>query len=65
MKSIGSFLFIIGILAIVLDFVDRVPSVLVWIYTWGDGIAWIIKIAITVVGAILFLIGSRLGTNKQ
>ena len=57
MKSFGSTLAILGILAIVLDFVNMVPKVLAWIYSWGDGVAWGIKIALIVVGGALWLIG--------
>ena len=57
MKSFGSTLAILGILAIVLDFVNMVPKVLAWIYSWGDGVAWGIKIAFVVVGGALWLIG--------
>ena len=50
MKSFGSTLAILGILAIVLDFVNMVPKVLAWIYSWGDGVAWGIKIGLIVGG---------------
>ena len=33
-----------GLFAIVLDFFDRVPTILMWIYSWGDTAAWAIKI---------------------
>ena len=33
------------------------PKVLAWIYNWGDGVAWGIKIALVVVGGALWLIG--------
>jgi hypothetical protein len=59
MRQIGSFLFIVGILAIVLNFVDRVPTVLMWIYQWGETPAWGIKIALVVVGGALWLLSSR------
>jgi hypothetical protein len=59
MRQIGSFMFIIGVLAIVLNFVDRVPTVLAWIYQWGDTTAWGIKIALVVVGAALWILSSR------
>jgi hypothetical protein len=59
MKSIGSLLFLFGAAAIVLGFMDRVPSVLQWIYNWGDGAAWAIKIGLLVAGAGLYLAGSR------
>ncbi|GIZ14705.1 hypothetical protein [Capnocytophaga catalasegens] len=58
MKSIGSFMVIIGILAIVLDFFGRVPKILVWIYSWGDTIAWVIKIALVVIGGVLYMVGN-------
>lgn len=50
---------IFGVLAIVLNFFDRVPSLLMWIYSWGDTTAWVIKIGLVVVGAILFFMGSK------
>ncbi len=59
MKQIGSFLCLIGILAIVLNFINFVPRILLWIYKWGDGTAWAIKIGLVVVGAILYFLGSR------
>lgn len=59
MQNIGSALAILGILAIFLDFFNRVPKVLVWIYNWGDGVAWVIKIAFVVVGGALWLIGRK------
>ena len=59
MQNIGSTLAILGILAIFLDFFNRVPKVLVWIYNWGDGVAWGIKIAFVVVGGVLWLIGRK------
>ncbi len=51
-----------GLFAIVLGFLDRVPSILMWIYNWGDTTAWIIKIALVVVGGILFFVG---GTDDE
>ena len=59
MQNIGSTLAILGILAIFLDFFNRVPKVLAWIYNWGDGVAWVIKIAFVVVGGALWLIGRK------
>jgi hypothetical protein len=59
MKSIGSLLFLFGAAAIVFGFMDRVPTVLQWIYTWGDGAAWAIKIGLVVVGAVLYFMGAK------
>jgi hypothetical protein len=65
MRQIGSLAFVLGILAIVLDFMDRVPSVLVWIYNWGEGPAWGIKIALVLVGAALWFLGGRGQENPE
>jgi hypothetical protein len=59
MKSIGGLLFLFGAAAIVMGFMDIVPKLLVWIYKWGEGTAWAIKIGLVVVGAGLYLMGSR------
>jgi hypothetical protein len=59
MKSIGSFMVILGIAAIVFGFMDRVPTILSWMYEWGTGPAWGIKIGLVVVGAVLYFMGSR------
>lgn len=64
MKGFGSLLVFLGIAAILLDFFDRVPKLLVWIYMWGDGVAWIIKIAIIILGAILFFLGKKNESEK-
>lgn len=55
MKGLGSFLFIIGVLAIIMDYANRVPRILAWIYNWGDTTAWAIKIGLVVIGAALYL----------
>lgn len=57
MRKIGTYMVIFGALAIVLNFFDRVPTLLMWIYSWGDIAAWGIKIGLIVVGAILFFVG--------
>ncbi|SEC35351.1 hypothetical protein SAMN04489761_2756 [Tenacibaculum sp. MAR_2009_124] len=59
MKKIGSTLVFLGIFAIVLNFVNMVPRVLMWIYAWGETSAWGIKIGIIVLGAILWFIGGK------
>ncbi len=59
MRQIGSLAVFLGVFAIILDFMDRVPSVLAWIYNWGEGPAWGIKIGLIVVGALLWFLGGR------
>ncbi|WP_185213577.1 hypothetical protein [Sphingobacterium mizutaii] len=54
MKNIGSILFIYGILAIIMNFFNAVPRFLLWIYNWGEGTAWLIKIAFVLVGAAIW-----------
>lgn len=47
---------ILGVLAIILNFLDRVPLILAWIYHWGDSTAWIIKIGLIVIGGIVWFV---------
>jgi hypothetical protein len=57
MQKLGSTLIILGLLAIVLNYANMVPRVLMWIYTWGEGVAWGIKIGVVALGAILYMLG--------
>lgn len=59
MKTIGTYMAIFGILAIILNFFNAVPRLLAWIYNCGEGVAWGIKIAFVIVGAILYFIGKN------
>lgn len=54
MKNFGSLLFLYGMLAIIMNFFNAVPRILIWIYNWGEGTAWLIKIAFVLVGAALW-----------
>ncbi|HEY6503942.1 MAG TPA: hypothetical protein VIZ28_08220 [Chitinophagaceae bacterium] len=65
MKSIGSLLFIFGVAAIIFGFMDRVPSLLEWIYEWGEGPAWAIKIGFVVVGGILYMMGRKQKSQEE
>lgn len=57
MRQLGSLMAFLGIFAIGLEFLGRVPSVLTWIYNWGAGPAWAIKIGLIVVGGLLWFLG--------
>lgn len=59
MRQIGSLLVFFGLFATILDFVGRVPTALGWIYNWGDGAAWAIKIGFVVVGLALLFLDNR------
>lgn len=63
LKSIGSFLVIVGLAAIVFGFMERVPRILQWIYDWGEGPAWAIKIGLVVLGAVLYVLGNKQKTE--
>ena len=47
MKRFGSTLFILGLLAFGLNYMNAVPKVLAWIYNWGEDTAMWIKAGIT------------------
>lgn len=49
MKNFGGFLALLGIAAIVMNYLDGVPRLLMWIYKWGDDTAWAIKIGLVVI----------------
>jgi hypothetical protein len=59
MRNIGSFMALLGIAAIVMNYLDRVPRLLMWIYNWGDTVAWAIKIGLVVVGGALYFLGPK------
>lgn len=63
MRKIGGYMIFFGLFAIVLNYLDRVPRLLAWIYNWGENIAWIIKIGLIVVGLILVFM-ERKSTEK-
>ncbi len=48
---------IIGIGLIVLPFIGLTIRFTDWIYEWGEGVAWAIKIGLVVIGAALFFLG--------
>jgi hypothetical protein len=65
LKSIGSLMFILGVAAIIFGFMDRVPRLLAWIYEWGNGAAWAIKIGLVVGGAALYLMSSKSSSSSD
>jgi hypothetical protein len=64
MKQIGSIMAIFGIIAIVFGFMNRAPRLLMWIYNWGDGAAWAIKIGLVVIGGALYFLAGRSATRN-
>ena len=59
MRKIGSYMALLGIAAIVMYYLERVPKILMWIYNWGENVAWAIKIGLVVVGGVLYFLGPK------
>jgi len=64
-NQIGSLMALYGIIAIVYGFMDRVPVILSWIYEFGESTAWIIKIALTVVGGLMWFVSRQKLANQE
>ena len=58
MKSLGGAMFFFGVGSAVLYFLNMEFVILAWIDMWGPTVGWIIRGALSVVGAILWLVGS-------
>jgi hypothetical protein len=65
MKRIGSVLAVFGIAAVIFGFMNRAPALLQWIYEWGDGAAWAIKIGLIVLGGALYYLGGKQKTSAE
>jgi hypothetical protein len=59
MKNFGGTLFFFGIGSVVLYFLSMEFIILAWIDLWGPTIGWVIRGALIIVGAILWLIGRK------
>lgn len=64
MSKLGGYMVFFGLFAIVLDFINMVPTILAWIYLWGEGVAWAIKLGLVVVGAISYFTGGSKGDEE-
>lgn len=59
MKSIGGLMFLLGLGSFVLHFMNMEFKLLSWVDHWGAGTGVGIRIALIVVGAILWWIGNK------
>ena len=59
MQGIGGFLVLLGAGSFVLHFMEREFLLISWVDNWGAGIGNGIRIAMIVVGAILWFLGSK------
>ena len=57
MRFFGGLLAVIGLLAVVLHFLNMNFIFLTWINKWGSTIAWVIRGGIIVLGAVLYFTG--------
>ena len=64
MKKIGGILFFFGVGSIILQFLEREFIILMWIDLWGPQVGWTIRIAMVVVGGLMWLMGQSGGTPK-
>ena len=62
MRSLGTYMALFGAGSIILHFLDMNFTILSWIDNWGNTIGWGIRIALVVIGVILFIIG---GTDDE
>ncbi len=56
MGKIASFIAILGLVAAIADWINKVPKVLQWMDLWGATVSWLIKIAIVALGCLLWFI---------
>lgn len=54
MKFIGLLLFLAGLVSLFLQFTGANLVVLNWLGQWGETASWIIRVAVTVVGGIIY-----------
>ena len=59
MKQIGGLMFFFGVGSVVLSFLQREFMLLAWISMWGEQMAWVIRVALIVVGGGLWLMGKK------
>jgi hypothetical protein len=59
MLRFGRFLVIIGLGSFVLHFLNMEFIVLSWVDNWGAGTGNVIRVAMIVVGAVLWVLGGR------
>ncbi|MCW3466713.1 hypothetical protein [Chitinophaga nivalis] len=65
MQKIGTYIAILGLLAIVMNLFNYVPRLLAGIYQWGNGVAWSIQTGLVVSGIILYMLGGPSGEKAR
>ncbi len=54
MKFLGLFLFLAGLISLLMASFGAQHALLLWVDNWGETTGWIIRIAITLVGFLLY-----------
>jgi hypothetical protein len=57
MKNIGGLLVLFGGGSMLLGLIGYEFSLMMWVDNWGTGVGWVIRAALVVVGAVLWLKG--------
>ena len=65
MESFGRLLVGAGAFSALLSFINYELTVLIWIETWGSGVAWLIRFGLFAVGALLIITAQRGVTAEQ
>jgi hypothetical protein len=58
-SSIGAVIAVYGIVSSILYFIGYNMRLLVWIDQWGSIAGWIIRVALVIVGGVMYLIGRK------
>lgn len=64
MQKLGGYLFFFGVGSIVLSFLNMQFIILAWIDLWGPSVGWTIRIAMAVIGGILWLVGRNAAAEE-
>ncbi|MFD2246375.1 hypothetical protein [Pontibacter ruber] len=56
MKFLGLLLLLAGIVSLTLEFTGANLLVLNWLNQWGTNLSWAIRIAVTILGGIIYFI---------
>ena len=59
MNQWGIYLLGAGLASIIFSFMNREVLFLGWINSWGESVAWMIRIALVVVGAAVMFFGRK------
>lgn len=65
MQGIGGFLVLMGAGSFVLHYLGREFTLLSWVDNWGVGVGNGIRIAMIVVGVVLWLLGRKSATTTE